>query len=53
MSRHGLAALTSLAFVTLQVLWTVYGFTHAYPSGSKRSISLIFSKQLIPTLLTN
>jgi anterior pharynx defective protein 1 len=41
LSRYGLAALVALAFVALQVLWTIYAFTHAFPSNSVWPVALV------------
>lgn len=52
-SRHALAALVALAFCALQVVWTIYAFTHAYPAKSKPAVALIVGTAcaLAPLLL--
>jgi small-conductance mechanosensitive channel len=41
LSRYALASLVALAFVALQVLWTIYAFVHAFPTKSPIGIALV------------
>lgn len=50
MSRHAISALVALAFCALQVIWTVYAFTHAYPSKSNSAVLLIVGMAWPPCL---
>lgn len=41
LSRYGLTSLVALAFVALQVLWTIYAFVYAFPAKSPVGVAFV------------